>query len=112
MFILLMQFVWKYIDDFVGKGLEWYIIAELLFYTSATIVPMALPLAILFSSIMTFGNMAEHYELAAIKSAGVSLQKTMRPLIVLSILLSIAAFYFANYIMPIAALKSGALLFD
>ncbi len=60
LFILLMQFLWKYIDDLVGKGLEWYVISELLFYASATLVPLALPLAILVSSIMTLGNLAEH----------------------------------------------------
>jgi len=69
MFILLMQFVWKYIDDFVGKGLEWNLILELMFYVSVTLVPMALPLAILLASIMTFGNLAESYELTALKSA-------------------------------------------
>ena len=79
MFILLMQFVWKYIDDFVGKGLEWNLILELMFYVSVTLVPMALPLAILLASIMTFGNLAESYELTALKSAGMSLQKVMQP---------------------------------
>jgi lipopolysaccharide export system permease protein len=75
-----MQFLWKYIDDLVGKGLEWYVIGELLFYASATLVPLALPLAILVSSIMTLGNLAEHYELVAAKSAGIPLQKILRPL--------------------------------
>jgi lipopolysaccharide export system permease protein len=74
-FVLLMQFLWKYIDDLVGKGLEWYIITELLFYASATFVPMALPLAVLLSSIMTFGNLGERYELVALKASGISLQK-------------------------------------
>ena len=69
---LLMQFVWKYIDDLVGRGVEWYYIAELLFYTSATVVPMALPLAVLLSSIMTFGTLGEHNEMAAMKSSGLS----------------------------------------
>jgi lipopolysaccharide export system permease protein len=112
MFILIMQFVWKYIDDLVGKGLEWTLIAELLWYTSASLVPMAIPLAILLSSIMTFGNFGEHYELVALKSAGLSLHKIMRPLVVLSIVLSIAAFYFSNNILPVANLKMGALLWD
>ena len=73
-FVLLMQFLWKYIDDLVGKGLELSVLSELLFYASATFVPMALPLAILLSSLMTFGNLGEYYELVALKSAGVSLQ--------------------------------------
>src|SRR3954469_21038126 len=77
LFVLLMQFLWKYIDDLVGKGLEWYVITELLLYTSATLVPLALPLAILVSSIMTFGNMAESYEIVASKSAGISLRRIM-----------------------------------
>ena len=81
LFILLMQFVWKYIDDLVGKGFEWHIIARLLFYASSTFVPLALPLAILRSSLMTFGNLGENYELVAMKTAGISLQKAMRPII-------------------------------
>lgn len=107
-----MQWLWKYIDDLVGKGLEWYIVMELLFFASASLVPLALPLAILLSSIMTFGNMGEHYELVAFKTAGISLWKIMYPLIVGSVLLSIAAFYFANNIIPIANLKMGTLLYD
>ena len=66
-----MQFVWKYIDDLVGRGVEWYYIAELLFYTSATVVPMALPLAILLSAIMTFGSLGEHYEMASLKASAI-----------------------------------------
>jgi lipopolysaccharide export system permease protein len=112
MFVLLMQFVWKYVDDFVGKGLEWYLIAELMFYVSATLVPMALPLAILLASIMTFGNLAESYELTALKSAGVSLQRIMRPLIVLTLITAFSAFLFSNYVLPLANLKMGSLLYD
>jgi lipopolysaccharide export system permease protein len=111
-FILLMQFLWKYIDDLVGKGLEWYIVLELLFYASSTFVPMALPLAILLSSIMTFGNLGEHYELVAMKSSGISLWKIMRPLIILSIVISGIAFYFSNNVLPIANLKFKSLLYD
>jgi lipopolysaccharide export system permease protein len=112
LFILLMQFLWKYIDDLVGKGLEWYIIAELLFYASATFVPLALPLAVLLSSIMTMGAMGEHYELVAFKSAGISLNKIMWPLVVISSVLVISAFYFSNNILPVANLKSLSLLYD
>ena len=112
LFILLMQFLWKYIDDLVGKGLEWYIIAELMLYTSASLVPMALPLAILLSSIMTFGNLGENYELVALKASGLSLQRIMSPLIITSIIISGLAFYFSNVILPVANLKMGALLWD
>jgi lipopolysaccharide export system permease protein len=112
LFILLMQFLWKYIDDLVGKGLEWYIIAQLLFYASSTFVPLALPLAILLSSLMTFGSLGEYYELVAMKSAGISLRKIMRSLIVLSILISGFAFYFSNNILPVANLKFKSLLYD
>lgn len=112
LFILLLQFLWKYIDDLVGKGLEWYIIAKLMFYASSTFVPLALPLAILLSSLMTFGNMGEQYELVAMKAAGISLRKAMKPLVILSLILSIAAFLFSNYVLPVANLKFGSLLYD
>ncbi len=112
LFILLMQFLWKYVDDLVGKGLEWYIIAELLFYASSTFVPLALPLAILLSSLMTFGNLGEHYELVAMKAAGISLRKVMKPLVLLSVMIAFVAFYFSNNILPIANLKFHAILYD
>ncbi|MFT5970102.1 MAG: lipopolysaccharide export system permease protein [Flavobacteriales bacterium] len=107
-----MQFLWKYIDDLVGKGLEWSIIGELLVYQSATLLPLALPLAVLVSSIMTFGALGEKYELIALKASGVSLIKVMSPLIVFMSIISIGAFLFANYVIPVANLKSSALLFD
>ncbi|HNS11133.1 MAG TPA: LptF/LptG family permease [Bacteroidia bacterium] len=112
LFVLLMQFLWKYIDDLVGKGLDWIIIGKLMVYVSITLVPLALPLAILLSSIMTFGNMAEHFEITACKSAGMSLQRIMRPLIVTAILICITAFFFSNVILPMANLKMNALLYD
>ena len=112
LFIILMQFVWKYIDDLVGKGLEWYIIAELLFYASATFVPMALPLAVLLSSIMTMGRMGEHYELVGFKSAGISLRKILWPMVVISLFLVVVAFYFSNNVLPVANLKMYSLLYD
>lgn len=107
---LLMQFVWKYIDDLVGRGVEWYYIAELLFYTSATVVPMALPLAVLLSSIMTFGTMGEHNEMAALKASGISLIRVMRPLIMFMLVIATAQFFFANNVIPVANLKSTTLL--
>ena len=112
LFILLMQFLWKYVDDLVGKGLEWYIIFKLLFYASSTFVPLALPLAILLSSLMTFGNLGEHYELVSMKAAGISLRRVMAPLIIVSILISGLAFYFSNVILPEANLKFLSLLYD
>lgn len=112
LFILLMQFLWRYIDDLVGKGLEFKVIAELLLYTSSSLVPMALPLAILMSSLMTFGNMGEFYELSAIKSSGISLQRVMLPLIVLVIFISIGAFFFSNEVLPFTNLKMRSLLYD
>ncbi len=112
LFILVMQFLWKYVDDLVGKGLEWNIIAELLLYASANLVPMALPLSILLSSIMTYGNMGEHFELVAMKSAGISLQRAMLPLFAVVLILSGSAFYFSNNIWPIANLKFASLLHD
>lgn len=112
LFLILMQFLWKYVDDLVGKGLEWYVILELLFYASASFVPLALPLAVLLSSIMTFGEMAENYELLAFKSAGVSLLRIMTPLIIMVTGISLAAFFFSNQIIPKANLKFSALLWD
>ena len=112
LFILVMQFVWKYVDDFVGKGLEMKLLGELLAFAAVSFVPLALPLAILLSSIMTFGNLGERYELTALKSSGVSLQRIMRPLIITSAIISVLAFLFSNYVSPIANLKMGTLLFD
>lgn len=107
-----MQFLWRYIDELVGKGLDMDVILELLSYTSASLVPMALPLAVLLSSIMTFGNLAEHNELLAFKTAGIPLQTIMRPIIVFSVLATIGAFLFSNYMLPYANLRMRSLLFD
>ncbi|RZK81332.1 MAG: YjgP/YjgQ family permease [Pedobacter sp.] len=112
MFILLMLFLFKYVDDLIGKGFEWYTILELMYYASASNVSMALPLSVLLSSIMTFGTLGENYELVAIKSAGVSLQKAMMPLFVLIIGLAVASFLFSDYMLPKANLKFGSLLWD
>ncbi|TXB66701.1 YjgP/YjgQ family permease [Vicingus serpentipes] len=112
LFVLLMQFIWLYIDDMLGKGLEWYVIAELLMYASASLVPLAMPLSILLASLMTFGNLGEHFELVSFKAAGISLQKVMQPLIVLVSILSIGAFFFANNVIPVANLKFYSLFHD
>ena len=112
MVFLIMQFVWKYVDDIMGKDIDFLVILELLFLTSANIIPMALPIAILFSSIMTMGNLAESNDLTAMKSAGVSLFNVMRPMVVFVVFLAVATFYFSNYILPIANLKQRALIYD
>ncbi|PZX12866.1 lipopolysaccharide export system permease protein [Breznakibacter xylanolyticus] len=112
LFILVMQFLWKYVDELVGKGLEWYVMAELLFYASLQVVPMALPLAILLASLMTFGNMGEHYELTALKAAGISLPRIMKPLMVFILMVAGAAFWFSNNLLPVANLKLYSLLYD
>ncbi len=107
-----MQFYWLYIDDFVGKGLGVNIVFKFIWYQSAVLLTMALPLAILLSSLMTFGNLGESFELVAIKSSGISLLRFMRPLFFIAILLSGVAFLFSNYIIPVAYLKSRTLLSD
>lgn len=110
--VLIMQFFWLYIDDFVGKGISINILFEFIWYQSAVLVPLALPLSVLLSSIMTFGNLGESYELVAIKAAGISLLRFMRPLLIVTVFICGIAFLFANYIIPVANLKSRTLLSD
>ncbi len=112
MFVLLMLFLWKYIDDLIGKGFEWYTILQLMMYASATNVAMALPLSVLLSSIMTYGTLGENYELVAIKSAGISLTRALYPMIIVVTLLSVSAFFFSDYMLPVANLKFFSLLYD
>jgi len=112
LFIFELQFLWKYIDDLVGKGLNPLVILELLIYASAPLVTLALPVAILLSSIMTFGNLSEHFELTAMKSSGMSLFRIMRPLTIFIFIVGIGAFFFANNLMPVATLKFKTLLFS
>jgi lipopolysaccharide export system permease protein len=112
LFILIIQFFWLYIDDFVGKGIDAITLFQFIIYLTATVVPLALPLGILLSSIMTFGNLGERFELMAIKSAGIPLLRFMRPLFVMSGLLGCTAFLFANYMIPVAELKMRTLLYD
>ena len=111
-FVLMMQILWKYIDDLVGKGLDFITIGQFLWYASASLLTLAMPIAILISSIMTFGNLGESFELVAIKSAGISLLRFMRPLIFVAILLSGVTFLFANYVIPFATLKFKTLYSD
>ncbi len=112
LFVLILQFFWLWIDDFVGKGIDTFTMLRLVMYLSATLVPLALPLAILLSAIMTFGNLGESFELVAIKSAGIGLLRFMRPLMITAILLSGLAFVFNNSIIPVANLKMKTLHTD
>lgn len=112
LFVLLMNFLWKSITELVGKGLDGFIILKLLFYASATFVPLALPLAILLASIMTMGNLGEHYELVAIKAAGIPLWRILRAPLFLSLMIALFAFYFSNNIMPVANLKFKTLFYE
>ncbi len=112
LFIVLMQFLWKYIDDLVGKGLSLEVLAELFFYAAVSMVPMALPLAILLASLMTFGNFGEKFELTAMKASGISLVRVMAPLIVLIGGIAVGAFFFQNNVLPTAQVKMWTLLFS
>ncbi|VXD21325.1 LptF/LptG family permease [Marinoscillum sp. 108] len=111
-FVLLIQYMMKYFDDFVGKDLGAEVFAELLFYFSLNMLQVALPLGVLVSSLMTFGNLGENFELTAIKSAGISLVRALRPIFFFVIVLTFAAFEFNNYIVPAANLKAYSLLYD
>ena len=111
-FVLMMQILWKYIDDLVGKGLDFITIGKFLWYASASLLTLTMPIAILISSIMTFGNLGESFELVAIKSAGISLLRFMRPLMLVAVLLCGITFVFANYIIPYANLKFASLYND
>lgn len=112
LFIVIMQFLWKYIDELVGKGLGVDLIAELFFYAAVSMVPLALPLSILLASLMTFGNLGEHFELTAMKSSGISLLKVMKPLTVFIALVSVGAFFFQNDVQPQSQVKLWTLLYS
>lgn len=109
-FIVLMQFLWMHINDLVGKGLGFGVLTELFFYAALSMVPMALPLAVLLASLMTFGNLGESLELTALKSGGISLWRVMRPLIILMIFVAIGAFFFQNNVLPVAQSRMWTLL--
>jgi len=112
LFVLIMQFLWKYIDDIVGKGLEFSVILELIFYLSTSLIPMALPIAVLISSVMVMGNLGEHYELASIKSAGIPLLRVMLPLMFFTSLISVGSFLASDYLIPYSNLKFKSRLYD
>lgn len=112
MFILLMQFLWRYLDDLVGKGLDLGVILELMLYASAGLMPMAFPLATLLASLMTMGNLGEHNELLAIKAAGISLPRMLKPLLWVNVLVTLFAFFTADSVVPVATLKMRALIYS
>ena len=110
LFIFLMQWLWKYVDDLVGKGVEMKVLAEVFFYAGIFVLPMALPVSILLASLMTFGNLGEHLELLAMKSSGISLLRIMKPLIIVVIVISGFSFVFQNRILPGAQAKLYTIL--
>ena len=110
LFIFMMQFLWRYVDELVGKGLEMSVMAQFFFYSALTLVPVSLPLAVLLASLITFGNFGERYELLAMKAAGISLLKIMRPLVFFVCGLVGVSFYFQNVVGPIAQAKLGTLI--
>ncbi|MDR2358913.1 MAG: LptF/LptG family permease [Prevotellaceae bacterium] len=112
LFILMLQFLWLYIDDLIGKGLSISVIAEFIFWGTASFIPLALPLSTLLASIMTMGNLGENNELLAMKAAGISLQRIMRPLVALAVSISIGAFFVSNNLIPYTNLQIKTLLFD
>ncbi|MCI5080658.1 MAG: LptF/LptG family permease, partial [Saprospiraceae bacterium] len=111
-FVLLMQILWLYIDDIAGKGLGFFILIELLAYKCVSLIPMALPLAMLISSVMVMGNLAEHYELSSFKSAGVSLRRVMAPLMFMGVLVTLSSYFCSNNLIPVANLKFGSRMYD
>lgn len=112
LFVVLMQFLWRFVDEIVGKGLSFAVIGELFFYAALSMVSMALPLAVLLASLMTFGNLGEKFELTALKASGISLFRIMKPLIILMLLIAVGAFFFQNNVLPVAQTKMYTLLFS
>lgn len=111
-FVLMMNFLWRYIDELTGKGLDAGVIIELLIYATINLIPMGLPLVMLFAAIMTMGNLGENYELLAMKSSGMSLMRIMSPLIILTIMMSIGSFFVVNNLVPYAYEKMYSILYD
>ena len=111
-FILLMQFMWMHVNDLVGKGIGLGVLSEFFIYATASVIPLALPLAILLSSLISFGNLAEKVELTAMKAAGISLFRILRPLALAVALLSVGAFFFSNNVLPKSQMKLWALIFS
>ena len=99
LFVLMMQFLWRYIDELIGKGLSMEVMAQFFWYMALMLIPQALPLAILLSSLITYGNLGESSELTAIKAAGISLMQTFRPLVVIALIITGVSFYFQNIVV-------------
>ena len=112
LFVVLMQFLWRYVDEMVGKGLSVAVLGEMMSYAALMLVPMALPLSILLASLMTFGNLGERLELLAMKAAGISLLRIMRPIFILIVMISVGAYYFQNEAMPRIQVRFYTLLFS
>ena len=112
LFVVMMQFLWKYVDELIGKGLSITVMAKFFFYAGETLVPLALPLAILLASLISFGNLGERFELLSIKAAGISLFRTIRPLVIFMLILSGASFYFQNVKVPQAHQNLMQLLYS
>lgn len=112
MFILMMNFVWRYIDELVGKGLSFSVIVELLFYATANMMPLGIPLATLFAAVMTMGNLGEHNELLAMKSAGMSLPKILKPLCWVVLVVAVSSFFVVNNLVPYSNKKMMAIIYD
>jgi lipopolysaccharide export system permease protein len=112
LFVFIMQFLWKYIDEIMGKGLEISTIFELIFYLSMSLVPLALPVSVLISSVMVMGNMGERYELASLKSAGIPLSRIMAPLMIISFFIMLTSFFIADVVIPFSNLKFHTRLHD
>ncbi len=111
-FVLMMNFVWRFIEDLTGKGLSADVILELIFYATINMIPLGLPLAMLLAGIMTMGNMGENFELQAMKSAGMSLMRIMQPLIIVTFIISVASFFLVNNLVPYAYKRSMIILSD
>jgi lipopolysaccharide export system permease protein len=112
MFVLMMNFLWRYIDELVGKGLSAGVVIELMFYATTRMISLGFPLATLFAAIMTMGNLGENYELLALKSAGISLPRIMLPLFVVTIGMSVASFFAGNNLVPYSSRKANSILWD
>ena len=111
-FVLMMNFLWRYIDELTGKGLGFGVIIELLVYATINLIPLGLPLAMLLAGIMTMGNLGENFELQAMKSAGVSLMRILKPLIWVTFFMAIASFFLINNLVPYANKKMTSILID
>ncbi len=112
LFVLMLQFLWLYIDELVGKGLGMLVVAEFIFWGAITFIPLALPLSTMLASIMTMGDFGENNELLAMKAAGMSVQRIMRPLMGMAVLICVGAFFVSNYFIPMANLKINSLMYD